>query len=78
MHIRGGDEWKEMKLVPPSKYMDTAVKLFENMPLSFSSRSLSVSADDETAIQEIRRDAENIGLSVIYSHIDHQPWIKSG
>jgi hypothetical protein len=32
--------------------MDTAVKLFGNMPLSFSSRSLFVSADDETAIQE--------------------------
>jgi hypothetical protein len=83
MHIRGGNKWKEMTLVPPSKYIDTAIELFENMPLSFSSRSIFVSADDETAIQEVRRDAENMGLSVIYSHIYRQPrgqemkvWIK--
>ena len=69
MHIRGGDKWKEMTLVPPSKYIATAVGLFENMPLSFSSRSIFVSSDYEAAIQETSHNAEKMGLSVTYSHV---------
>jgi hypothetical protein len=73
MHIRGGDKWKEMTLVPPLKYIATAAALFENMPLSFSSRNIFVSADYEAAIQETQCDAEEMGLSVIYSRIYRQP-----
>ena len=73
MHIRGGDKWKEMTLVPPLKYIATAVGLFENMPLSFSSRNIFVSSDYEAAIQEIQHDAEEMGLSVIYSRISRLP-----
>lgn len=73
MHIRGGDKWKEMRLVPPHKFIATAAALFENMPLSFSSRNIFVSSDYEAAIQETQHDAEEMGLSVIYSHIYREP-----
>jgi hypothetical protein len=39
MHICGGDKSKEMNLVQPLKYMDTAVELFENMQQHCSARS---------------------------------------
>jgi hypothetical protein len=73
MHIRGGDKWQEMTLVPPLRYTEAAIGLMRNAPLSFAPRSIFVSADDQNAIAETRRAAEEAHLSVTYSHIPRQP-----
>ena len=73
-HIRGGDKYYEMKLVPPIKYVDAASKLIVRMPHSFS-RFLFVSADDPAAITKTKRVAEKRALPYIYSRI---PRIERG
>ena len=72
MHIRGGDKWQEMTLVPPLRYTQAAIGIIRNAPLSLAIRRIFVSADDEAAITETRRAAEEAQLSVIYSHIPRQ------
>ena len=70
IHIRGGDKYREMSLVSPYRYIQAVLDIFKQMPMSYSSRTLFVSADDENSLQEARQYAEKAMLPFIYSKID--------
>ena len=68
IHIRGGDKFKEMKLVPAPKFVDAALELIDRMPNSFS-RVFFVSGDDENSINETRALLEGRAMTVAYTRL---------
>jgi hypothetical protein len=72
-HIRGGDKHFEMSLVSPSRFVDAAATLVEQMPFAFARHTLLVTADDQTAVNESLRLGKVRGLSVIHSKINDRP-----
>ena len=50
-HIRHGDKWIEMPLVPTPTYVDTFLDIVGYMPMSNPSPTLLVTADSEDSVQ---------------------------
>jgi hypothetical protein len=67
-HIRGGDKFIEMTLVPASEYIEAIQKLITTMPNSFS-RVIYASGDDQASIDEARKLTEDAGMTFIYTLI---------
>jgi len=68
-HIRHGDKFKEMTLVPSEHYARAFASMISNMPNSFS-RVLFVSSDDGDAIETCREMTENRNMVFIYSRLN--------
>lgn len=69
IHIRGGDKWSEMTLVPAIKYIDAVLTNIRNAPLSFADRVVFTSSDDADALEAARMYAEQENLSFAYSRM---------
>ena len=67
-HIRHGDKFMEMTLVPSEAYAQAFTSMIQNMPNSFS-RMLFVSSDDQKAINTCRELVENQKMTYIYTNI---------
>jgi hypothetical protein len=67
-HIRLGDKFTEMQLVPPEYYVTAFQSMIRNMPNSYS-RTLFVSSDDEDAVQTCRGLTENLNMTYIYTRL---------
>jgi hypothetical protein len=68
VHIRGGDKWAEMPLVPAQNYVSVVLQLVHNMPHSFS-RTVFLSGDDQQSIDQARQLIEDRHMSVIYTRM---------
>ena len=85
IHIRGGDKSTEMSLVPATIYIDLILKIIINMPLSFSSRTIFISADDDISLNSAREKAEQASLRVSYTNMYRRTgghtlsaWLETG
>jgi hypothetical protein len=67
-HIRHGDKYKEMDLIPSEKYAETFESMVRSAPNSFS-RIFFVSSDDESAIETCRLMTEKLKMDYIYTRI---------
>lgn len=67
-HIRHGDKFLEMSLVPSEAYVKAFLGMIQNMPNSFS-RGLFVSSDDKGAIDTCRKLVEDQKMTYIYTNI---------
>lgn len=72
IHIRGGDKHQEMTLVPATNYIDAVVRNIQNTPLSYPSRTVFVSSDDENSLTEAREYAESLSLPFVYTLMHRQ------
>jgi len=67
-HIRHGDKFTEMVLVPSENYMHAFTAMIHTMPNSFA-RVLFVSSDDEDAVQTCRGLTEALNMTYIYTKL---------
>lgn len=67
-HIRGGDKFSEMTLVPAREYIQAIQKMINSMPNSFS-RVVFVSGDDQVSIDEARQLIEEANMTCIYTRM---------
>ena len=67
-HIRHGDKYTEMTLVPSDIYVQAFKAMIRNTPNTFS-RVLFVSSDDEEAVQTCRGLTESLSMTYIYTKL---------
>ena len=64
INIRGGDKLAESRLIAPELYVDSALELIDQSPLSYS-RVLFITSDDPRAIVRARSHAVTKHLTVV-------------
>ena len=68
-HIRHGDKYMEMPIIPAHKYWEAALALVHRQPLSFGNRTYFVSSDSDAAIDTSRAMAETACWNVVHSNM---------
>ena len=69
IHIRGGDKYKEMTLVPAQTFVQHYLNMIDKAPFSYS-RHVFLSSDDGAAIEHCKQALEQKKHIVMYTHME--------